>query len=112
MKKAQTTIFVIIGLLLIMGVIFVFTMKESVRREQDGYEFSTDSFENVVDECLYTIVIDTIQTKGICDGNDFDTAITEVLPGCINTSLYSYEFITMDSKVESKTNITEEQIQI
>ena len=119
MKKSQITVYVIVGLviLFIFGTIVYFNNVEVEKRNSllPGLELSFDYLAKSVDDCIYSIVLKTIDTDGLCDVTPFKKNIEKGIFSCLNfTNFEEQEYIVTAEKKpdEVKVEIREDEIYV
>lgn len=99
-KKSQVTIFIIIGLLLIAlvaGIVY-FTAKPSQVEEQIDFNeagFSSGYLEKVMDDCIKSIVLETIDDEGICEEKPFIENLNNELYSCLKLNTFEDQDYTV-----------------
>lgn len=108
MKKSQITLYVIIGLVLL-GLVSVFIYFSTTKYTDDDttvpgnlIEFSSDYLEKSVDDCIYSIVVRTIDDEGICDPKPFKENLENEIYSCINFTNFEQQdyLVTAEEKPE------------
>ncbi len=117
-KKSQITLYFILGLLIV-GVValgFFFSTKMTIEEteQQEQLGFTQQDLENVIESCIQSIMLETIDSYGLCNTEDyFKQEINRNLASCIDFSSFrdrSYEVLAENTPDHINVGITEENI--
>jgi len=116
-SKSQVTIYVIIGILLILMISFFAYRSTVVKKQQLTRETPTtvtqSSLRSQFDDCLYTLLLKSIDDYGLCEENDIKGTINRGMSTCIGFDKYrrkGYEVTAKSRPDKIDVRITEEEI--
>jgi hypothetical protein len=121
MKRAQTTVYIIIGLILIIlvGILLFQSSVNDIKDIKDSglqpTPMSNEFIDATIDDCIYDLVVEGIDLYGLCGTGSFEQKIFESIPGCINDSKFIELGFTVDKKEspdEVIVQITDEEIYV